>query len=79
MEAHHPHQVSHKKKWAEYLLEFFMLFFAVFTGFKKQISHLIFLILFALSIPQIFYGQESRKMNDLRYTPGKTNWQAHGE
>jgi len=24
MEAHHPHHVTHKKKWTEYLLEFFM-------------------------------------------------------
>ena len=27
MEVHkHPHHVTHKKKWPEYLLEFFMLF-----------------------------------------------------
>ena len=27
MEVHkHPHHVTHKKKWNEYLLEFFMLF-----------------------------------------------------
>ncbi len=31
MEVHkHPHHVMHKKKWGEYLLEFFMLFLAVF-------------------------------------------------
>ncbi len=30
MEVHkHPHHVTHKKKWGEYLLEFFMLFLAV--------------------------------------------------
>src|SRR4051794_2235619 len=36
MEAHHSHQVLHKKKWAEYLLEFFMLFLAVFLGFVAE-------------------------------------------
>ncbi len=35
MEVHkHPHHVTHKKKWGEYLLEFFMLFFAVFLGLR---------------------------------------------
>ncbi|HUS01125.1 MAG TPA: hypothetical protein VMY77_05330 [Chitinophagaceae bacterium] len=36
MESHHPHHVTHKKKWTEYLLEFFMLFFAVFLGFVAE-------------------------------------------
>lgn len=36
MEAHHPHHVTHKKKWGEYLLEFFMLFLAVFLGFIAE-------------------------------------------
>ena len=37
MEVHkHPHHVMHKKKWSEYLLEFFMLFFAVFLGFVAE-------------------------------------------
>ena len=36
METHHPHHVTHKKKWAEYLLEFFMLFLAVFLGFVAE-------------------------------------------
>ncbi len=37
MEVHkHPHQVTHKKKWGEYLLEFFMLFLAVFLGFVAE-------------------------------------------
>ena len=37
MEVHkHPHHVTHKKKWAEYLLEFFMLFLAVFLGFLAE-------------------------------------------
>src|SRR5215467_10737557 len=37
MEVHkHPHHVSHKKKWGEYLLEFFMLFLAVFLGFFAE-------------------------------------------
>ena len=36
MEAHHPHHVTHKKKWAEYLLEFFMLFLAVTLGFFAE-------------------------------------------
>lgn len=36
MEVHHPHHPSHKKKWNEYLLEFFMLFLAVFLGFLAE-------------------------------------------
>ena len=32
----HPHHVTHKKKWTEYLLEFFMLFLAVFLGFVAE-------------------------------------------
>lgn len=37
MEVHkHPHHVTHKKKWNEYLLEFFMLFLAVFLGFVAE-------------------------------------------
>jgi hypothetical protein len=32
----HPHHVTHKKKWEEYLLEFFMLFLAVFLGFVAE-------------------------------------------
>ena len=39
MEVHkHPHHVTHKKKWAEYLLEFFMLFLAVTLGFFAENS-----------------------------------------
>jgi hypothetical protein len=37
MEVHkHPHHITHKKKWPEYLLEFFMLFLAVFLGFMAE-------------------------------------------
>ncbi len=37
MEVHkHPHHVMHKKKWGEYLLEFAMLFLAVFLGFLAE-------------------------------------------
>src|SRR5690242_12039142 len=36
MEAHHPHEPTHKKKWTEYLLEFFMLFLAIFLGFLAE-------------------------------------------
>jgi len=37
MEVHkHPQHVMHKKKWNEYLLEFFMLFLAVFLGFVAE-------------------------------------------
>lgn len=37
MEVHkHPHQVTHTKNWKEYLLEFFMLFLAVFLGFLAE-------------------------------------------
>ncbi|HUS00199.1 MAG TPA: hypothetical protein VMY77_00645 [Chitinophagaceae bacterium] len=36
MEVHHPHHPAHKKKWGEYLLEFFMLFLAVFLGFVAE-------------------------------------------
>lgn len=36
MEVHHPHHPTHKKKWGEYFLEFFMLFFAVTLGFFAE-------------------------------------------
>ena len=36
MEVHHPHHPAHKKKWSEYILEFFMLFFAVTLGFFAE-------------------------------------------
>lgn len=37
MEVHkHPHHVTHKKKWAEYLLEFLMIFLAVFLGYSAE-------------------------------------------
>jgi hypothetical protein len=36
MEVHHAHHPTHKKKWSEYLLEFFMLFLAVFLGFLVE-------------------------------------------
>ena len=45
MEVHkHPHHVTHKKKWGEYLLEFLMLFLAVTLGFiaenlREEIKH----------------------------------------
>ena len=36
MEVHHPHHPTHKKKWSEYFLEFFMLFIAVTLGFFAE-------------------------------------------
>jgi hypothetical protein len=37
MEVHkHPQHVTHKKKWAEYMLEFLMIFLAVFLGFIAE-------------------------------------------
>jgi hypothetical protein len=36
MEIQHPHHVTHKKKWSEYLIEFIMLFLAVFLGFLTE-------------------------------------------
>src|ERR1700737_4759093 len=37
MEIHkHLHHVTHKKKWDEYILEFLMLFLAVFLGFLTE-------------------------------------------
>jgi hypothetical protein len=37
MEVHkHPHDVMHKKNWREYILEFSMLFLAVFLGFLAE-------------------------------------------
>jgi hypothetical protein len=36
MEVHHPHHPTHKKKWSEYFLEFFMLFVAVTLGFFAE-------------------------------------------
>ena len=43
MEVHHAHHPTHKKKWSEYTLEFFMLFFAVTLGFfaENQREHMI--------------------------------------
>lgn len=32
----HPHHLTHKKGWGEYVLEFFMIFFAVFLGFVAE-------------------------------------------
>jgi hypothetical protein len=34
--THIPHNVMHKKNWKEYLLEFFMIFFAVTLGFFAE-------------------------------------------
>lgn len=36
MEVHHSHHPTHKKKKAEYLLEFFMLFLAISLGFLAE-------------------------------------------
>jgi hypothetical protein len=36
MEVHHPHHPTHKKKWSEYIIEFVMLFAAVFLGFIAE-------------------------------------------
>ena len=36
MEVHHPHHPSHKKKWTEYIIEFFLLFTAVTLGFFAE-------------------------------------------
>ena len=33
MEVDHPHHPNHKKKWSEYIIEFVLLFLAVFLGF----------------------------------------------
>lgn len=43
METHHPHHITHKKKWTEYLLKFFMLLLAVFPGLlqKKYKNHTV--------------------------------------
>ena len=43
MEVHHAHHPNHKKKWSEYIIEFFMLFFAVTLGFfaENQREHMI--------------------------------------
>jgi len=38
MEVHHGHHLTHKKKWTEYLLEFLMLFLAVFLGSVARIA-----------------------------------------
>ncbi len=43
MEVHHAHHPNHKKKWSEYITEFFMLFFAVTLGFfaENQREHMV--------------------------------------
>jgi hypothetical protein len=43
MEVHHHGHVHEKKKWKEYMFQFFMLFLAVFCGFlaEYQLEHVI--------------------------------------
>lgn len=43
MEVHHHGHVHEKKKWKEYVFQFFMLFLAVFCGFlaEYQLEHVI--------------------------------------
>src|SRR5687768_3128800 len=43
MEVHHHGHVHEKKKWKEYVFQFFMLFLAVFCGFlaEYQLEHKI--------------------------------------
>jgi hypothetical protein len=43
MEVHHHGHVHEKKKWKEYVFQFFMLFLAVFCGFlaEYQLEHMI--------------------------------------
>ena len=43
MEVHHHGHVHEKKKWKEYLFQFFMLFLAVFCGFlaEYQLEHIV--------------------------------------
>ncbi len=43
MEVHHHGHVHEKKKWKEYLFQFFMLFLAVFCGFlaEYQLEHVV--------------------------------------
>lgn len=36
MEVHHAHHPTHKKKWTEYIIEFFLLFTAVTLGFFAE-------------------------------------------
>lgn len=36
MEVHHPHHITHKKKWKEYVIEGIMLFIAVSLGFFAE-------------------------------------------
>ena len=36
MEVHHSHHPTHRKKWSEYIIEFVMLFLAVFFGFIAE-------------------------------------------
>jgi len=74
MEVHkHPHHVMHKKKWSEYLLEFFMIFFAVTLGFfaenirenitdhtrEKEYAHLL---LIDLRNDSLFYAQRKERI-----------------
>lgn len=43
MEIHHASHVHHKKKWKDYVFEFFMLFLAVSSGFlvENQREHYV--------------------------------------
>ncbi len=38
MEVHHHGHIHEKKKWKEYVFQFFMLFLAVFSEFLQRIN-----------------------------------------
>lgn len=72
MEAHHPHHVTPKKKWTEYLLEFFMLFLAVFLDtslnfiipkMQKRLFYTLALLTFSCNF---LFGQEKRVVEKSR-------------
>lgn len=73
MEIHkHPHHVMHKKKWTEYILEFFMIFFAVTLGFfaettRERITEDRSAAVFALSMVNDLKTDTTQLSDYIRY------------
>ena len=78
METHHSHHLSHKKKWTEYLLEFFMLFLAVFLGFvAENIRESVVETHREKQYVNSFYEDLTADENDLQKTINNLTYQAN--
>jgi hypothetical protein len=86
MEVHkHPHHVTHKKKWGEYLLEFFMLLLAVFLGFvaENYREHIVEVKKEKQIIRALYNDikKDTINLNDIiyRYIPEHSAWEDSAE